>query len=148
MIIEESPRPCTDIEELKAERSYYRNLLDDLADRANLYSANAFEELKSYITPRLSAVETKQKRDPRIKHRFVTVFPVNFIRGKHKCRDGVERSVVWEEPWKMGGVIFISLFKFYLATRFCDYAEEKSAFTYFSFRFIWWQINATFWYSK
>jgi len=148
MIIEESPRPCTDIEELKAERSYYRNLLDDLADRANLYSANAFEELKSYITPRLSAVETKQKRDPRIKHRFVTVFPVNFIRGKHKCRDGVERSVVWEEPWKLGGVIFIPLFQFYISTRFINNQYMKEDYTYFSLRFIWWQINGSFWYSK
>ena len=88
------------------------------------------------------------KRDPRIKHRFITVFPVNFIRGKHKCRDEVERSVIWEKPWKMGGVYFVPLFKVYLVTRFCDYAEEKSAFTYVSFRFIWWQFNATFWYSK
>lgn len=88
------------------------------------------------------------KRDPRIKHRFVTVFPVNFIRGKHKCRDGVERSVIWEKPWKLGGVIFIPLFQFYIATRFINNQYMKEDYTYFSLRFIWWQINGSFWYSK
>jgi len=60
MNIVESPRPDNELEELKAERSYYRGLLDDLADRANLYSADAFEQLKNHITPRPSAIETRQ----------------------------------------------------------------------------------------
>jgi hypothetical protein len=49
-----SPRPDSEIEELKAERTYYRSLLDALADRANLYGANAFEELKNHIIPKPS----------------------------------------------------------------------------------------------
>lgn len=91
------------------------------------------------------------KHDPRIKHRFVTVFPVTFIRGKHKCRDGVERSVIWEKPWKLGGVIFIPLFQFKVYPRFNINGKKMSdrdSFCYFTARFIWWQINATFWYSK
>jgi len=84
------------------------------------------------------------KRDSRIKHRFVTVFPVDFFRGKHKCRDGVERSVVWHRPWKLGGVIFIPLFQFEICPRF----GNRDSYCYFTLRFIWWQINGYFWYSK
>lgn len=91
------------------------------------------------------------KRDPRIKHRFVTVFPIDFFRGKHKCRDCVERSIIWYNPWKLGGVIFIPLFQFKVVPRFTVNGKKMSdgeSFCYFSARFIWWQINATFWYSK
>jgi hypothetical protein len=55
-----SHRPETEIEELKAERSYYRSLLDDLSDRANLYGANAFEKLKNHIISKPSSAEIKQ----------------------------------------------------------------------------------------
>jgi hypothetical protein len=61
MSIIESPRPDTELEELKAERSYYRDILDDLADQANLYSANAFEQLKNHISSNSTVTEYTQQ---------------------------------------------------------------------------------------
>jgi hypothetical protein len=97
MNIIESSRPDTEFEELKAERSYYRGILDDLTNRANLYSADAFSQLKNHIVPRDSIINTSFQLKARKKTFWF--FTQDYDIGSFRGDGDMSRKIVELQGW-------------------------------------------------